>query len=146
MPTAARLVAALSLAALAWMVSGRLMAILPEHTAFGAFVYVNIIVGLLAGWFVVGKRVGSGWADAVGAGLTGVGAMVFWALFLQAANEMLRLALLRRFDGPVEALVAVFQKGLEFGEFLLDPQVLGLLVIGGVVTGLLAEKAERAWG
>lgn len=145
MPTAARLVAALSLAVLAFVVSGQVMPLMPEGTDFGYFTWVNIGLGLICGWIVMGKRAGRGPVAAINNGLTGVAALVFWALFVQGCNEMVRLALRHRYDGPFEAVFAILEIGLDYGKLLLAPNILVTLLIGAVLAGLLAELAARRW-
>ena len=54
MPDAAKLVAALCVGLIGFFVSFQIMPLMPESTAFGYFAYVNLILGLLAGWIVMG--------------------------------------------------------------------------------------------
>ena len=55
MPDAARLAAALSLALLAFIVSGMYMPLMPEGTDFGYFTWINMRWGCWsAGWSWVG--------------------------------------------------------------------------------------------
>lgn len=144
MPTSARLASALCLAALAFVVSQQVMALITEDMNFGYFVYVNMGIGAVCGWVVTGRRVGHGGVAApVTNGLTGMLTMVFWCLFVQGVNEMLRLAMRNRFDGPFEAVFSVFEHMVEFGAILIDPLVLVVLFAGGAVTGLLAEHVWR---
>ena len=77
MPTIARLVAALCLAAIGWIGSEIVRPTMPPETNFGWFNYVNAAIGLFCGWTVIGSRLGTGFSDAISTGLTGVGAMVF---------------------------------------------------------------------
>ena len=143
--TAARLTAAILLALLAGYISELLKHELPENTQFGWFSYVNMVLGALVGWFIIGRRAGLGYVNAISNGLTGALVLAFWALFAQAGNEMLRLALLRRYDGPLEAITAVFQTMIDFSVHLLDVQVLATLLIGGIVVAALTESASRRW-
>ena len=145
MPTASKFVAAICLAAVAWYASEIFRPLMPEGTDFGWFNYVNLVLGAACGWFVVGTRVGRTYVESFSAGLTGVAALVFWALFLQSFNEMLKLALQRRYEGPVEGLVAVFEIGVDYGSKMLDGYLIAVLVVGGIITGVLAEWASRRW-
>jgi len=145
MPNAARLVAALCLALLAFIVSGQIMPLMPEGLDFGYFTYVNIAVGVLTGWIVMGKRAGSGTTAAINNGITGVVAMVFWALFIQGTYEMVRLAMRNRFDGPFEALVAIVEIGADYGLTIMVPQVIISLLVGAVASGFATEYAARTW-
>ncbi len=145
MPTAARLVAAASLALLAFIVSGQIMPLMPEGTDFGYFTYINIALGMLTGWILMGKRAGLGKTAAINNGITGVVAMLFWGLFVQGCYEMIQQAMRRHYDGPFEALLAIIKIGTEFGMTILVPQVIATLLIGGVLAGFATEFAARRW-
>ena len=145
MPTAARLVAAICLAIVAFIVSGMVMPLMPESTDFGYFVPLNIIIGLLAGWIVMGRRVGRGTTAAINNGLTGVFVMMLWGIGVQACNEMVRLAMKNRYDNAMEAIVAIFQIGAEFGLMIATVPIGLLLLVGAVVSGLVTEYAGNRW-
>ncbi len=104
MPTAGRGVAAVLMAVLAWYASDMYRTLMPESTNFGRFNEVNVVIGLVSGWFVIGSRLRRGYPYATGTGLTCVARLVFWAILIQRCNEMLKLALNRRYEGPVEAV------------------------------------------
>ena len=99
MPTAAKMFAAACLGALAWYASQVFRPLMPDGTDFGWFDYTNTILGLAAGWFVVGTRVGRSYRESFSAGLTGAAALVVWSLFLHSLGEMLKFALQRRYEG-----------------------------------------------
>ncbi|AXI42530.1 TrgA family protein [Sulfitobacter sp. SK011] len=145
MPTAARLVAAICLAIVAFIVSGMVMPLMPESTDFGYFVPLNIIIGLLAGWIVMGRRVGRGTTAAINNGLTGVFVMMLWGIGVQACNEMVRLAMKNRYDNAMEAIVAIFQIGAEFGQMIATVPIGLFLLVGAVVSGLVTEYAGNRW-
>lgn len=145
MPNAAKLVAALGLAVLAFIVSGMIMPLFEEDTNFGWFTYVNIVVGAITGWMVIGSRAGRGITSAINVGLTGPIVMVFWALFVQSCNEMVRIAMKNRYDGAFEALLAIFQIGSEWAILMSTVPIWATLFIGGVITGVLTEYAWRTW-
>lgn len=145
MPDAARLVAALSLALIAFIVSGQIMPLMPEGTNFGWFTYVNVALGILCGWIVMGRRAGRGITPAINNGLTGVGVLIFWGLFVQGCYEMIRLAMRNRYDGPLEALSAIFRIGLDYGTTIFVPVVVLTLLVGSVLAGLATEYAWRTW-
>ena len=139
MPTSAKMVAAIGLGVLGWIASEVFRPLMPPDTNFGVFNEVNVVLGLLCGWFVAGTRLGRGYAEGFSAGLTGGGAMVFWALFLQSFNEMLRRALDNRYDGVVEGLTAVVELGVEYGTYMLNGPLIGLLLAGSVIVGVVGE-------
>lgn len=145
MPNAARLVAAACLALLAFVLSGQVMALMPAGTGFGYFTWVNILLGVLVGWIVMGKRAGRGLTPAINNGLTGAVALLFWALFIYGGYEMMRQALRNRFESPFDAVLAIFRNGVDYGMILLEPHVIATIAIGGVLAGLATEHAWRRW-
>lgn len=145
MPSAAKLVAALGLALLAFVVSGLIIPLFPESTNFGYFVYVNVALGVCVGWIVIGKRAGAGMIAGINIGITGAVLLVLWGLFIQGCNEMTRLAMDNRYDGPFEAIIAVFEIGAEWGYIISTVPVWGTLIVGGALTGMAAEIASRLW-
>lgn len=145
MPTIAKLVAAIGLAIVGWYGSEMVRPLLPPNTDFGWFNYVNVLLGILCGWLVTGSRVGRGYPEGISAGLTGTAALVFWAVFVQSCNEMIGRSLERRYDGPVEALIAIFELSVEFASYLLHGPLIALLVGGAIVVGLVSEVVSRRW-
>lgn len=145
MPTAARLMAAVCLAVVGYIISRMVMPLMPESTDFGYFIPLNICLGLVVGWVVMGRRAGRGTTAAINNGLTGVFVLMLWGVGLQAINEMVRLAMRNRYDGPLEAIVAVFQIGAEFAVMIATGPIGIALLISAVVSGLLTEYASRHW-
>lgn len=145
MPTAAKIIAALCMAVVGYVVSEVIKTLMPEGTGFGYFSWVNTILGVFVGWIVVGKRAGRGTGDAIGNGITGVVVLVLWGLLIQSSYEMFQLSMKRRFDGPVEAFAAIFELSIEYGTIMVDAGVIGVLVVGALVTGYATEYAARHW-
>ena len=145
MPTAARLVAAICLAVTAYLVSRMIIPLMPESTDFGYFVPLNIALGLVVGWIAMGWRAGRGVVAGINNGLTGVAVLVFWGLAVQAAYEMFRLAMRNRYDGPFDAIVAIFRIGAEYALMIGTVEIVVFLVVAAVVSGLLTEVAGRMW-
>ncbi len=145
MPTSGKLMAAFGLGLLGWIGSELFRPLMDEGTDFGWFNYVNVVLGLLCGWRVTGRRLGFGYATGISAGLTGMAALVFWALFVQSFNEMLRLTLDGRIKGVMNGLTEMFELATEYGLVMLDGTLIGVLLAGGFLTGVIAEWAERRW-
>ncbi|MFY0680201.1 MAG: TrgA family protein [Thalassovita sp.] len=145
MPTAARLFGAVMTGALGWYVSDLVRPLLPEATVFGWFNHVNLVLGALVGWRVIGRHAGKGNGIAVSNGVTAIAVLVVWAVGLQALNEMLRLSMRRVYDGPFEGLEDMFRIALEYGALLLTPSVGLSLVIGGIFIALVVEAINRVW-
>lgn len=145
MPSAARLAAAIGLAILAFIASGMIIPLLPENTDVGYFPFINMTLGVLCGWFIMGKRAGRGVTAAINNGFTGMISLVFWALFVQACYEMIRLAMRNRYGDAFESIIAIFEIMIENGKILMDAPLIVTLIVGGVITGLLTENAWRRW-
>jgi hypothetical protein len=139
------LTAAIGLGVLGWIGSELFRPLMDEATNFGWFNYVNAGLGLICGWRVTGRRLGFGYATGISAGLTGMAAMVFWAVFVQALNEMLRLTLDGRITGLWKGLSKMFGLGTDYALLLLDGTLIGVLLAGGFLVGATAEWAQRRW-
>jgi len=144
-PNAASLVAALCLATTAFVVSLQVMELFPYRRDFGLFIYINVIIGTIVGWHVMGRRIGRGRRAGLANGFTGVLTMVFWGLFVQGAYEMFQRALLRRYDDWLTALFAIFEIGVEYAWMMARPDILIVLLASAVVTGLLCEYVSTVW-
>lgn len=145
MPTAARLVAAILLAILGWVLSDVVRPLMPEGTDFGWFNFVNSFIGLCVGWTVIGTRVGRGFVSSINNGVTGAAVLVLWCIFVHSCYEMFRLAMRNRYDGPMEALTSIFLIGSEFGIMIATPTFFAVAVAGALVTGIAADAAGKRW-
>lgn len=145
MPTAARLIAAFCMAVTAVVISLMVIPLMPESTDFGNFIPVNICIGLGVGWFAMGRRAGRGTTAAINNGLTGMFLLMLWGIGVQAINEMIRLAMRNRYDGPFEAIVAIFQIGAEYAVIVATLPIAIALLVATVVCGLLVEAADNRW-
>lgn len=145
MPTAARLMAAFCLAVMGYILTQQVIALMPDRTNFGYFMQTNVAIGLVVGWVVMGRRVGRGPTSAVNNGFTGVIVLIFWGLAVQASYEMFRRAMGNRYDGPLEALTAIFELGAEFGTLMMTPTIGITVVIGALICGALTEFAGSRW-
>ncbi len=145
MPTAARLVAALLLAIFGWIISDLIRPLLPEGTDFGLFNYINLILGLWVGWVVMGRRAGRGFVQGINNGLTGMAVLFLWGLGFHATAEMFKLAMRNRYDGPMEAITAIFLIASEYGVLIATPLVLGTALVGALIIGPAADFAAKHW-
>lgn len=145
MPDAARLIAAVCIGALAYVVSLQIMPLMPESTAFGSFAYMNAMLGVVCGWTVMGKRAGRGITAAINNGLSGALVLVIWGLFLHSSYQMFDRAMDNWYNGFFAAMAAIFQFMAEYALVMIDPVVLFSLMAGGVLAGLATEYAWRSW-
>jgi len=143
MPTAAKLAAAVLFAALAWFASELIKPLFPEGSDVGRFSEINAVIGAIAGWRVAGPRARTTLQGAVSYGLTTTIVMTVSALFLHSFAVMIRQSLRKLYDGPVEAVAGVFE--IMFHNFMMiaTPEVLGTILVGGMVAGLVTEWFGR---
>jgi len=145
MPDAAKLVAAIFIGSLAYVASVLVMPLLPDSTQFGRFIEVNVIIGIVSGWMVMGKRAGRGLTAAINNGLGGALVLVIWALFIHSCYQMFDRAMSNWYTSVLDALAAIFQLMAKYALILTDPLVMVSLAVGGIVAGLCTEYAWRTW-
>lgn len=150
MLTMPKLIAAVIVALIAWIVTGQVkVEMLEVHGSynFGWFVPLAVLMGFLSGWVVLGSRANGrlGFGIATSVGITAVAVAVFWVVLLVTGNEMLRLAVARRYGGPVEALQAMVPIGADYGQYLLRAHIIVTLLVGGMAAGLIADWSARRW-
>lgn len=145
MPTAAKMVASVCFAIFGALVALTVKPVLPEGTKFGYFVEITAFIGLLNGWFVMGRLAGHGYRDAIGSGVrTGI-TIVVWALLVFSIYKMVILSTQMRYDGPMEAVTSAFGIMLGYAKLLVTPKILGTILIVGMIGGWSTEFAAKRW-
>jgi hypothetical protein len=148
MPTAARVVAAICIAFVAWVVSGLVKQAMPGTPNFGLFVPLSVAVALACGWTILGRRADRGrlgFANAIGVGLSAMAMTVFWVLLICALEESFRTAMTRGYHDPMKVIYALYPIGSRLGSVLLDTTILVWLCFGGAISGVLAHLAGERW-
>lgn len=145
MPTAAKLVAALSFAFLAWVVCIVVEGLLPEAQRIGRLYSVSIIAGALGGWFVSGAAPRASMVEAAATGLRTATMVTISALFAFALGTMLDVAMRGLYRGPMDAFLDIFNEFVDFGAMILNAPTLATIAIGGILAGMLTESAGRRW-
>ena len=145
MPTAAKMVAGIMMAAVAWFVSGMVKGLLPEGTPTGIMAELNAVIGFIMGWLIIGSRAGDGYKAAIGYGWTAVVASLFWILVLWGGYEMTINATRLRYGGPMEAIADFFQINVDYLITMGTGEVIATLLLGGAVAGMMGEWAGRRW-
>lgn len=144
MPTTTRLVAAILTAALGWGAGFLSIPYMPEGQQLGLFLPISAGFGALIGWFWTGKKIELGLGKPLGLGFIGSVLLVFWVLMAFSLTEMLRRSSHVRYDGPVEALQDMITVAIEyFRDLVLQPDVLGVLVVGGLLIGAICGWVSR---
>jgi hypothetical protein len=145
MPTGAKAMAAISFAVVGWITANAYVPNMPEAGQVGLFRELSALLGAIVGWRVMGNAVGKGYVRAVGSGWKTMIVLVFFALLLFGIYEMLELSVQMRYEGPLEAILDVFQRMMERSIPLLSTGVIAAILIGGGVAGILTENAGRRW-
>lgn len=145
MPTAAKLFAAFSFLIVAFFLAQVIMPHMREGMQFGAFVPISALIGLVFGWRVMGPAAGGGNYAAASAGIKTSILMTLAGLFIFSTYTMLENAFRKQYDGPMDAIVGIVAIAIEFGEAILKPDVMIVLIVGGGLGGLFTEWAARRW-
>ncbi|KAF0677541.1 TrgA family protein [Profundibacterium mesophilum] len=142
-PTAAKLVAAACLAAIAWNVSGAVIGNLPRGTPAGLLAPLNALIAAFVGWRFLGPRRGQGYGTAAALGLTASGLSTCAALAFWAGLEMLQRSIDLYYRGPMDAIEAGIGLGVEYAGYLAPGPAIGTLALGGIAAGLATEWTAR---
>jgi hypothetical protein len=102
-------------------------------------------ISLICGWRVMGTLVGKGISDSIGAGIRTALTAVFFTLLAFSIYEMVVTSTKGNYDGPMEAMLAIFQIMLEKGRGLMTPEIVGTVLVGGALAGIAAEAVNRRW-
>jgi hypothetical protein len=145
MPTGAKLMAAVSFAVVGWIIANYYELNMPDISAVGPVRMVTAAVGAIVGWKVMGNAVGNGYVEAAGAGVRTALMLIVVALFLLGLHEMLINSMKMRYDNAMEAILDVFQTMGKRSPGLLSLGVLGTALLGGIISGMLTERAGRLW-
>lgn len=145
MPTGSKLVAAICLAILGAIIAEMVKPLMSEGINFGHFTYVTAVLGMVVGWFHLGKHAGGSLTDAINNGITSVVILILLALFAFGSYEMIDQSLRHRYSSLMEALRGILEIGMEYGQYLLDVEIVATLFVGAIVSGLVTEYANRRW-
>ena len=145
MPTAAKIIGAVTFAALALLLATLYIPQLPEGTQLGRFREITAAIGFVVGWLVMGPLAGRGYRAAVETGMRTSITVVFWALLGFSIYIMVDRSMKMMYDGPMEAVLGVFQLMIEYGRKMLVPAVIGAVILGGIVAGLFTEWTGKRW-
>lgn len=143
MPTSARLVGAILLAALGWLGAELVKPYLPEAQPVGWFSPVAAAVGVVVGWSFTGRRLDAGNGTAMGIGLTSAALLALAVVLGFSGYEMVRRSLRVAYDGPVEALQDLVDIALAHLAVAAQPDVALALVAGGLLVGAITQWVAR---
>lgn len=139
MPTAGRLAGAVAFLLLGLYLAYIATPNFEEGKVPGWWLPLAAAAGVWTGWVVVGPRTGRGFSSGISNGLTGVVALVFWIMFLFSFFEMIKKSMRNSYDGPMDAVVNVFELLAKNALQLFDVNLLISILVGGILAGLFAE-------
>jgi hypothetical protein len=145
MPTGAKAMAAACFAVVGWLTAHVYVQNMEIATSVGRLREITALLGAIVGWRVMGNSVGKGYLRAIGSGWKTMVVLVIATLLAFALIEMLELSVRMRYDGPLEAILDVFQRMLDRSFPLASVPVLAVMLIGGGIAGMLSENANRRW-
>lgn len=143
MPTAAKLISALWFALIGWLAANAHIPAIPGGVPVGYFREITAGIGLAVGWIAMGSDVGRGYVDSISGGLKTSIIIVFISLMIFAGGQMIRSSMRQHYDGPMEALLQWIKLMAIHAYSMLTVGVLGVLIVGGIVGGLLAEYVSK---
>jgi len=71
--------------------------------------------------------------------VTGTVALVFWVLLLYSFFEMIKKSMRNSYDGPMDAIMNVFELMYRNALQLFNAEIGIAMVVGGVIAGLFSE-------
>lgn len=145
MPTASKIVAAVLFAIVGAVAAHLFIPAMPEGSQIGYFREITAGIGLLCGWWIMGRATGKGFTSAINSGLVTSVMLLAWSMLGFSIYLMVKKSTRMMYDGPMDALLGVFDLMYEYGAYLAQPATPLALVIGGVIGGLLSEVAGRKW-
>lgn len=145
MPTAAKLVSAVLFALLGFFIADLYAKGITTGARTTWLREGATVISLLCGWRVMGVLVGKGNTAAIGSGVRTALTAVFFTLLTFSIYEMVVISTKGRYDGPMEAVLAVFEIIVEKGQGLLTPEIIGSMLVGAALAGIAAEATSRRW-
>lgn len=145
MPTAAKLIAGILFALVAFISAHAYIPVLPEGSQVNVFPQYNAALGFLVGWLILGRGVGNGIMAAFWTGMMTSVWFYLWALLLWSLRDMLEKSTKLYYKQPTQAVLAVFENIMDYGVLGLYAPFIITLLAGGAVAGILTELGNRRW-
>jgi hypothetical protein len=146
MPTASKLAAAVAFALVAFFAANAFASHMPEGSNPGWIREISALTGALVGWLTIGRHgAGRTVTETAGAGMRTALITVFWALLGFSIYLMIRKSMRLIYDGPLEAVLGIFDVMIEQGKQMGQVDFLAILGIGGALGGMFTGWAGRRW-
>ena len=145
MPTGAKLTGAIWFFGVGYLAAVFVLDTFPPETPARFFPLSIALIGLWQGWYVAGGNAGLGMGAAIGNGVRTSVQIAFFGLLIFALRTMFLRSANLRYDGPGEAAIAALDLFLEYALQSLTAPVWGTLILGGILGGIVVERAWRTW-
>lgn len=152
MPTPAKLVAAILMAAVCWITAETMVRYaLPEGFSAGWFREIVAVIGLVAGWRMIGRQAtgirgrGDKIVNGVTMGMACALAVAALSIFLHAFYVMIIESLNLAYNSPGKAFTAMMGFAWDDVQTMANVRVLVALFGGGAIAGLFAGITGRIW-
>jgi hypothetical protein len=143
MPTAAKLISALFYALLGWVLADIYVPAMDGGPNVGRLREICALVGAICGWRVMGNLVGESMWLALGSGLRTSVTLAFFCFLGFSTYEMVLQSTKMVYDGPMEAVLGIFEIMVEYLAVAMIPGFVGTLIVGGMIGGLIGEWTHR---
>lgn len=147
MPTAAKLFSAVAFALVAFVATQLYANSMPAGRTPGALREIATMIGLICGWWIMGSFASRphGRIEAMATGVRTSFTIVVLVLITFATVEMLEQSMSGRYDGPMEAFLSIFDLALKMGNRMVTPEIISVLLLGGLFGGAVGHWAGRTW-
>lgn len=145
MPTAARLVALFCLAGLGWFMAELVEPLLIADERGGVWAAGFMLAGAYVGWMGLGIKVG---VPAHKSAFLGMGAVIHAFVIilgmstLYACYDAMGYHAYRTLEDLMGGLTKNF---LDYLSYARDPMIVGYAILGGGISGIIAEMTHRTW-
>lgn len=146
MPTAAKLICALAMAAVGY-ISSEIVVLqtMEEGVRIGWFQEYNALLGFFFGWRGLGRMVGEKLVVSMMNGLFIGGMLLVLALFSQGFYTMITESLGLAYDSPEQALNGMLNFTAGYAVQIFDHVVLGFHFGLSILAGLVGHFTARRW-
>lgn len=150
MPTAARMVAALSLTVLCLIMVVVLDRFYPDEEFWRDWpemFYLFGAVGFMVGWRSMGRRIAEEGGTGIGLGVRAGIMIALWVIGLLSIRyvwgEILKENL--RGEDPLQAIYMFGEKAMEYSTFLANPKLVLIAAFMAITAGVLVRNTHHHW-
>ncbi len=145
MPTAAKLIGGIFLTLTALYATYLLLGIKTTMGVADELYFINGVLGFMVGWRSIGKDPGFGGLGSILSGLRGgflfavISAIVYgvWVVILK-----LERFFIRQF---ADVALSWFEETIAYLTVIIEPNIVVVLIVGGIISGIGAGLANRYW-